>query len=223
MNLRREIIRKKIHVGVALDESGSMLETKKETLNGINEQIQELKKQKEVETTFTLVTFSGPNDVKTIRLVEPIENIKDIKDSEYKPDGMTALYDGVARLFSELKQNTVEDEHTSYLILVVSDGQENSSVEYNANKIAEMVTERKNSNKWTISYIGANQDLSIVKNNLKIEGFNWIQTADGTNSAWNTIRNASVKYCSAVANGTSAPETYYTAMRTQNDSSKNNS
>lgn len=209
MNLRQD--KKIVHVGIALDESGSMLGIKKETLDGLNEQIQELKKHSNINSTVTLVTFSGPQDVKTIYRAKPVSEITEISDKDYNPDGMTAMYDGTARLFNELKQSVDDNENTTYLILVVSDGQENASVEYTSAKIASMVKERQDTKRWTISYIGANQDLTKVVDNFGLSSSNvlaFAASSTGSKIMWDTAKCATTNYMSVRGSSAGNAATY---------------
>jgi hypothetical protein len=197
MNLRNKKI---VHVGIALDQSGSMDFTKKQTISGLNEQIQELKKHKDIDTTITWVTFSGPSDVEVVYSVVPVNSIVEIDDKSYNPNGTTAMFDGVARLLNEMSQKINDDLDTTYLILVVSDGEENSSVEYDSKKIAEMIKERKDSKRWTIIYIGANQDLSQVQEILGIDASNMLgytSTPSGTAAGWNCLASSTTRYMSS--------------------------
>jgi hypothetical protein len=110
------------------------------------------------------------------------------------------MRDGVARLLNELKQKVVDDENTTYLILIVSDGEENASVEYSSKSIADMIIERKDTKRWTISYIGANQDLTVVAKDLGISKGNlcgYDSSGAGTADMWNTTRGATIRYMSA--------------------------
>lgn len=203
MNLRKD--KKTIHMAIALDESGSMAGTKKQTISGVNEQLQELKKTSAVDSTVTLVTFSGPTDIKVIYSAKPISEVKELTEDDYNPNGGTAMYDGVGRLFNELQQKVVDDENTSYLVLVVSDGEENTSAEYDSPKIAQMVKDRLATKRWSINYIGANQDLSVVTQTLglsKGSSFAYASNVRGTEAMWNNTRNCTKVYMASAATAT---------------------
>ena len=198
MNLRKD--KKVVHLAIALDESGSMAGTKRETISGVNEQIQELKKTSAVDSTVTLVTFAGPTSIKVLYSAKPISEVKELTDEDYNPSGGTAMYDGVGRLFNELQQKVVDDESSTYLVLIVSDGEENTSVEYNSPKIAQMVKDRLVTKRWSINYIGANQDLSIVTQTLglsKNSSLSYTSNIRGTQKMWSNTRNCTMNYVAA--------------------------
>jgi hypothetical protein len=204
MNLRRD--KKIVHIGIALDESGSMSSLKRETLSGLNEQIQALRKHSDVSSTLTLVTFEGADEVKVRYSVIPIEEMKDLTDEDYNPDGMTAMYDGVGKLLNEMSK--IEDtEESTYVILVVSDGAENASMEFNSAKIADMIKERQDTKRWTINYIGANQDLSVVQQTLGLNSGNslcFMASAAGTSNMWATNATCLSGYMSQRASYTTS-------------------
>lgn len=200
MNLRKD--KKTIHMGIALDESGSMAGTKQETISGVNEQIQELKKTSSIDSTFTLVKFSGPTDIKVIYSATPISEVKEITEEDYEPNGGTAMYDGVGRLLNEFQQKVDDNENTSYLVLVVSDGEENTSQEYDSPKIAAMIKERLATKRWSINYIGANQDLTQVTQQMGINlgnSFKYASNVRGTQAMWGSTSNCTGAYLNKMA------------------------
>ncbi|MCK9429026.1 MAG: hypothetical protein M0R17_03315 [Candidatus Omnitrophica bacterium] len=197
MNLRAD--KKIVHIGIALDESGSMASSRRETVSGLNEHIQEYKKFSDIETTLTLVKFSSRDNISTVFNATPINNIVDFTDKDYNPNGTTAMYDGVAKLLNEMKNSIIDNDFTTYVILIISDGAENCSVEYNSKQISEMISERLDTKRWTINYIGANQDLSVVKYTLNLAGgssLKYSSDSTGTTDMWNNVNTASVRYMS---------------------------
>ncbi len=62
-------------------------------LESMNDLIKEQKQVKGRPATFTLIKFS--DSVQTIRENEPMEEINLLSQSDYQPNGSTALYDGI--------------------------------------------------------------------------------------------------------------------------------
>lgn len=197
MNLRTEEKVKKEYVLFVLDESGSMEQTRKLTINGVNEQIQELKKTADkIETYVSLVTFNST--VKTVRWNIPLGEFEDIRNEEYIPNGMTSMLDAVGQSLSKLKNevNDKEDD-TSFLVIIVSDGEENNSREYDYNKVAAIISELKAKKNWTITYMGANQDLSEVTKSLNLDVnkvATWETSTNGAIIGNNTMRSSLSNY-----------------------------
>lgn len=184
-----------------VDESGSMYPCRDATIKGINEQIQELKKYPDISTRVTFVTFSGTVNK---RLVDkPIDTLNELTESDYCPSGTTALYDAIAETILEEEKRTYTTDDITRLLIIVTDGEENSSNEYSIRnqgtiQIAKMI-KRVQEKGWTISYLGANQDLTKVQKDFGIHASNianFTSTAEGTTTAFSSTTNALGKYLS---------------------------
>ena len=175
----------KNYVVLILDKSGSMKSIKNEVVGGFNDQIKEIKKKNTefgMETKICLVTFSTFVD-EPILWLEDIEKVIPLTDETYLPDGYTAMYDAIGTTIeSLLKLPEAKDEDLSFLVIVISDGEENNSSKFNADKIAELISSCEKTGRWTFSYVGANQDLKVVSQDLNININNtlaFMATADG--------------------------------------------
>lgn len=203
MNMRKNSD-KVLRVGIALDESSSMSSVIKETIQGINEQLDELKVgkvKKGINTYVTMVTFSGHDDLNVRFHDTPIDEMPKIDITHYDPCGLTAMYDGVGKTIGLLKAQE-DTEETTFMLVVITDGAENNSREFNAQDIANMIKECEDTKKWTISYMGANQDLKEVSNTLGIKQSNmamYSSSAEGTMSAFSKLRKSTENYITARA------------------------
>ena len=135
---------------VLLDASGSMEKMGKEPVDGINNFFKEQSKSGEI--TATLAIFN--DSVKY--LYENIKgpNIKELEYTDYKPNGMTALYDSIAHVVSTQKEQNSEN----VIFIILTDGEENTSREYKRKDIKALITEMETVHKWKFVYLGANQD-----------------------------------------------------------------
>jgi hypothetical protein len=162
-------------VGIVLDKSGSMLSLRQQAIDGFNEQLQELQSRvtdrHEILATVTL--FSS--DVESQTDLINVEDVPRLTQSRYRPDGMTAMYDAVGETIATLKQAEIPPRtNVAYLVVVISDGMENYSKEYNSTTIRNAVSSCQETGKWTFVYIGANQDLSKVSKDLSIPTANML-------------------------------------------------
>lgn len=167
------------HVALILDRSGSMAAIRQEVVSGYNEQIDQLRAwaKKGQDIRVTLVTF---NDQTTTHYFDlPIDEIDYIKDFEYQPSGMTAMYDAVGSTLTRLKA-LPEGPSSAFLVVTLSDGMENSSRRYSSSTIAEMVQTLQKTECWTFSYIGANQDLVEVQAAIGIPTVQFANDSIGT-------------------------------------------
>jgi uncharacterized protein YegL len=171
MNLRKD--KRSLHVAVALDKSGSMGDIQKAMLTELNENIQDLRsKADKLDITFSMVQFSGHDSITVTHKAVPITEVKDLTMDDYVVEGLTAMYDGVATALNTVKNNTVDEENTTYMAIIISDGAENNSKEYDSEKVSAMIKERQDSKKWTVIYLGADHDLTQVQQNLGLNAGN---------------------------------------------------
>jgi uncharacterized protein YegL len=163
------------YVSIVLDMSGSMYNTKNQTIVNVNEQIEQMKinakESPEREIKFNLITFNGNVYQPVINQVIT-EEVNKITDTSYNPVGGTALYDAMGFAISEVQKNVL-NEDDSVLIIAVSDGEENSSRKFNANSLNSLISELEKSPQWTFTYIGCSKDnIKDVAKDLGIKAAN---------------------------------------------------
>lgn len=192
---------KRLLVGIVLDRSSSMGVIKDATISGTNEQFSALRDSDDAANTFVAFsTFSNQvtpvfhdgTPEKNPTLV-PVTSLKDISDADYRPSGMTAMFDGVSKMIDFL---SAEAQHVDdVLVVVISDGAENAS-QTTSEKLASKVKELQEAG-WNFTYIGANQDLTQVQAQLGFHKGN-MMTFDanvaGTQAMAGTVANAVSTY-----------------------------
>lgn len=149
-------------VNYILDQSGSMSSVKNQVLSGFEEYINGLKQKNdnESELLFSLTlfdsNFSGIRLVKTY-LVTPIKDVQPLTEYTYKPDGMTPLYDAIGITIREVDSLILSKGLKIHRVLNVihTDGQENSSKEFDSKKISQLREQKEATGHWTFVYIGA--------------------------------------------------------------------
>lgn len=153
--LRKQKMTKKdyTHLTLVVDRSGSMEEMQTEAQGGINTLLAEqfaLPRK----LTVTLVEFDDKIDTVT-RLA------KKSFDYDLKPRGMTALLDAVGaeivKTGADLAKMKEEARPEKVIFVIVTDGMENSSHEYNIAKIKEMIAHQKDAYKWEFQFLGAGE------------------------------------------------------------------
>ena len=73
------------------------------------------------------------------------------------------------------------------MVSIISDGQENSSVDWTSERLAEKIQQLQDTGRWTFSYVGANVDLSKVQQQTGIHISNimsYTSDAAGTKAAF---------------------------------------
>jgi hypothetical protein len=153
---------------IILDESGSMQLIKQATISGFNEVVQTVKgieKQfPDQEHFISLVTFNGLG-IKTMLNVQPVATLEEIDEKRFRPDASTPLFDAIGFSLTNLVREVEDCPNHNVLVTILTDGEENSSIEYSGATIKRMIDELSMKN-WTFTYIGANHD--VVDFALKI-------------------------------------------------------
>lgn len=149
---------KPLSVYVALDRSGSMSgERWTHAIDSINEYINGLKKEK-IEGTVNVTAFDTNGT--SVRLEELVENqsiayYEPLAHNVVSPSGMTPLFDAAANVMDRALENNADRT----VVVIMTDGEENSSKEYNQNKIKEKV-KLLEAKKWEVVFLGANFDVT---------------------------------------------------------------
>lgn len=207
------------HVAMILDRSGSMETIREEAIGSFNDQLKVIKNSEADgnENYVTLVTFSSFVD-KPHHLATPAGEVPTLTKKEYVPSGGTALLDAMGSTINKLKDlPDANEENVSFLVVVITDGEENSSKEYcrfrgGPEKISNLIKELEATNRWTFVYLCANVDPTKIRETLNlsfdnVRGF----TSDslGTAAASQMHSESATNYFKSRTQGmTSTPEFY---------------
>lgn len=142
-----------------LDRSGPMGGLETDTIKGFNSFI-ERQTQLEGETIVTTVLFDDEYEI----LWNGISSNKvKLTDKEYYVRGSTALLDALGNTILSVGHRlsqTSEDERADKIIFVITtDGMENSSCEFNYEKIKELIKQHQEKYNWEFIFLGANIDV----------------------------------------------------------------
>ena len=153
---------------IIIDESGSMTAIAKQAVSGLNETFQTIcnaqKEHREQQHYITLVTFNSAR-IRTVMNRMPVEENKELKWTDYRPDDCTPLFDAMGHSLNELKNHVEEDDVV--LVTIITDGYENASREYSGRHIKNLVADLK-ARGWVFAYIGTNQDVDAVADDMGI-------------------------------------------------------
>lgn len=141
-----------------LDKSGSMFGLEEDTIGGFNSLI---KKQKEESGKARVTAVLFNDKVKTLYDRVPLNKVEPITKKEYFVGGTTALLDAVGETINRIKNNRLEqdnDKPVKTLFVIITDGYENASKEYNYTKVKQLITNQKEKEKWEFLFLGANID-----------------------------------------------------------------
>lgn len=159
-----------MRIVVILDKSGSMGSVQQETATMFNNYVKELEKDTAAKYRLSLSLFDTTVERRHVDI--PLEDTVELDSVNYMPNGWTALYDAIGLTVNELKKKVKEGDKV--LVVVITDGAENSSKEYGSTQVKDMITEAEK-NGWKFVYLGANQDSWTNSQNL---GFRSNSVAD---------------------------------------------
>lgn len=139
-----------------LDRSGSMESCLKDTIYGFNAFVRE----QAPTSTLSLYLFNN-----TFEIVYENKKIKDVEKLDFRPRGGTALLDSIAQTIEQVEKNNTQRwadlDDVGNVIVILTDGEENSSTKYTKGEINDMIATKK-AQGWKFVFLGANQD--AIKN-----------------------------------------------------------
>ncbi len=175
------------HLTLVVDRSGSMRSVQQEAQGGINTLIAEQFALPGA-LTVTLSQFDNTFDTVARMSASPFE-------FELNPRGMTALLDAVGmevvRTGEDLAALPEEERPGRVLLVVVTDGQENSSHEYALERVRSMLAVQREQFGWEVRFLGAD-DSAWQGDALGVGTTRYANTAAGSLAVFASM-SASIK------------------------------
>jgi Mg-chelatase subunit ChlD len=145
------------------DRSGSMECMGSEPLQAMNEFINDCyTKNPDLITNIQVVLFS--TKLQTV-IDEKLSAETKIKSNEYVPNGGTALHDAICKTINK----KVETNRKNCIILIFTDGEENSSQEHNIEETRLLIKKVQDDYNYKIIFMGANFDVYKEGSNMNIQ------------------------------------------------------
>lgn len=166
-----------------IDRSGSMCGSEEDTIGGFNAFI-EKERKKELNTTVTTILFDDKYEMLYKR--KPIAEVDKLTSDEYYVRGMTALLDAIGKTIVSLDKEI----DNKVLFVIMTDGLENSSVEFSKSQIKNMIS----SHNWEFIFIGADIDSYSEAASIGIDRSrvaNYEKSARGYECLYRSVENAS--------------------------------
>jgi len=193
-------------IAYALDESGSMEACQEAVRSGFAEFLATLRRIAGADrAAFFLVKFNTA--VLPVHRGLPLAAVPDLTPETYQPGGMTALYDAVMQVVRGVDQELTAEDRV--LVIVHTDGQENSSHRHAKADVAEAIKEREARGTWTFVYLGADQDAWSESVGLGMAGANaasYQASAAGTRGAYRRMARSTASWMAAQA---AAPQPFW--------------
>lgn len=208
------LVKPRIMAGIVLDCSSSMYYMRREAINHFNESVQAIRERAEgMEARISLVTFS--RKVSCPIFNEPVGRVQELTDQDYLLSGGTALYDGILYMIHRLTKevNTVGRKHTSVMVSVITDGEENSSVHYPGERgrgaIRRWISRLEETGRWSFTFMGT--DRRVLEEDVHDLGFSrgntslYQATSQGMSEANYHSACSFVRFIDEVQDGGPAP------------------
>lgn len=152
-------------VYIILDRSGSMATCIQDTLGGLQYFLDSLEDSARV----TLLLFNHTTEV--LYRDAPKQNLIPLTSQKYRPHGTTALMDAIGET---IKMADIHEPHlwadqedNAISIVILTDGDENSSKAYTSSHVGELILQRRIQD-WNFVFLGANHDAIMRAKSLNI-------------------------------------------------------
>ena len=140
-----------VHISVLLDRSGSMSAIAADVVGGFNSFLEDQRRHPGT-ARLTLVQFDTVEPFEMVVDGEDLARVSDLDAGDFVPRGGTPLLDAVAALTMSIDAEIaaradrglpIEDQ----LVVIITDGQENSSIEHTRASVEAMI-EPRSSGSW---------------------------------------------------------------------------
>lgn len=202
------------YVYIVLDKSGSMNCIAEKTRQILKKTLDDIKanaQKNNIDVFLSLRQFSysvDPYDFDTVRSDSLPSYI------HFCPAGSTSLFDATGQTINDMKNvdRTTGNKH-SYLLIVITDGEENNSTKYNAYSLTSLMQEVQKTDRYTLTFqipFGHKrkfcQNFGIPEGNV----IEWEATERGMEQAYQIQTSSFSNYSSLRSKGVRAVSTYYT-------------
>ena len=181
-----------------IDRSGSMSGLEDDTIGGFNAMLQE-QKTVEGEAVVTTVLFSDGHELLHDRI--NIQAVAPLTRADYTVGGNTALLDAIGIAIHKIRKvqrNTNEEFRAEkVLFIIITDGHENASRHYTADRIRKRIEHQKQKYGWEFVFFGANMDAIAQAADIGIaadRAQNFCADSVGTSSVYTSMSTMSTAF-----------------------------
>lgn len=181
-----------------LDRSGSMSGLEGDTIGGYSSM---LNKQKEVEGDCRITTVLFDHEYELLHDRIDIKAVSALTESDYYVRGTTALLDAIGITINKIatvQKNTSEDFRADkVMVVIITDGAENSSREYSAEKVKALIEAQKEKYGWEFVFLGANIDAVKTAGQFGINAdraADYLADGEGTKLNYSTMAKAVTEF-----------------------------
>lgn len=188
------------HLSVILDRTGSMESIRDDVIGGFNAFLNQQKAQKG-KATLTLVQFDSHDPYEVLNRFTPIEEIPELTRATYVPRATTPLLDAIGRGINDLEASISGLKKSArpsrVVMVIVTDGQENASHEFNRDQILRMIKQKSKDEDWQFVFLSADLDAISDASSVGFKGKSTLmfqKSARGTHDAFSSLSDKVMSY-----------------------------
>ena len=215
----------KNYIGFSRDHSGSMGSIQRSAADDFNTNIQSIRQEANahgIETCITVMKcgYSKPGSIDTKNVLEslnvPINDVQHLDRNNYQTHGRnTPLFDSIGQLIETFESLAdADDDNVSFLIMAITDGQDNSSRKWSARSLGQKITQLQNTDRWTFVFRVPRGDarglvaMGIPAGNIQ----EWDQTESGVAKSTQITTQSMSSYYTARSAGAKSTTKFFTDL-----------
>lgn len=208
----------KTYIGISRDHSISMQSLSKAAARDYNSNIAAIKSESQSNQVDTIVSVVkcgvGPYATVEREVVNSnVQVLQPLPETSYVCNGRaTPLFDSVGELINLLESvPDANDPEVAFLIMVITDGEENSSKKWTANSLASKIRELQSTDRWSFIFrVPRGYERNLVKLGIP-EGniLSWDLNTRGLEVASQATNQAFTQYYSNRKTGQKSTTTFY--------------
>jgi hypothetical protein len=180
------------HIAFCIDESGSVAGIVKPLVEAYNQTVTDIRTavlDEGQEASMTALAF-GDRVLKhrILYVGQQVQTVEPLDHNSLNPTGMTPLFDSVWRAIKKLEELDDGKPSTSFVVSVITDGQENQSVDPGVPTTVREIEKKTSTDRWTFTFLVPNGNEDWFSSHFNIPRGNvqgWdTKTARGTKDAF---------------------------------------
>ena len=175
-----------------VDRSGSMGKIASDMIGGYNEFI---KKQAELPSDCFVSFYQFDDKYDAVFERKALKDVPALDNTTYVPRGFTALYDAVGKTINDygkyLSDLKEEERPERVLVVIITDGLNNASHEFDMKEVRDMVKHQTEKYLWDFVFLGSNIDAWSHGESMGIASASTLQFANSKGSVQNAFKSLS--------------------------------
>jgi hypothetical protein len=203
------------HIAILIDKSGSMSSLRGPVVEQLNKQVANIKQNaynSKQKTQVSVYSFSGVHSLQSLVRNAFPESIQMFTTADYYPTGQTALLDSMNTVCENLLSQDDGAKTTSFLMIVLTDGQENNSVQTDRWRLKDKIQKLQGTDRWTFALLMPPgnaiyaRELGIPEGNIT----EWEATKFGLERASFNLQASTGGYYNVRSQGLTSTKSFFT-------------